>query len=190
MSTPPVSLSEWLFATPAERHRPPHAPERGMAVFVTASTRSRAPHLGTPERRDAFHQVFFNSAREYDLEIVAWVILSEHYHAVLVPHRTGSFSPWINALHRLSATVWNRQDGVPGRQCWHDYWDRTLWTEGDVVSRINYVHQNPVRHGYVTDAAEWPWSSFREFATPDGTAGVLDTLERFPAPRRIPGDDF
>lgn len=161
-----------------------------MAVFVTASTRGRAPHLRAPERRDTFQQVLLNAANEYNLELVAWVVLPEHYHGVLVPRQPGVFSSWVNGVHRQSASTWNREDGTPGRQCWHDYWDRTLWTEGDVLSRLNYIHQNPVRHGYVGDAADWPWSSYRQIMASADAEGIVNALRRFPAPRRIPGDDF
>ena len=35
--------------------------------------------------------------------------------------------------------------------------DRHFW------ATMNYIHHNPVRHGYVTRWQEWPYSSVHEF---------------------------
>jgi putative transposase len=183
-------LAEWLFASPQERHRPPHATDRGIALFITGSTVDRIPHLATAERRDEFAALLSEVSREFDVELVAWVVLREHYHVVIVPHAPDGFSPWITALHSRTAKRWNEEDGAPGRQCWYDYWDRSLWTEGDLLSRISYVHRNPLKHGYVQDPEEWRWSSLRSYLAWPDWENARSRLERFPAPRKLPGDEF
>ena len=123
------------------------------------------------------------------VELIACVVLDEHYHAVVRPERPDSFPGWIGALHQASASLLNSEDGTRGRRVWYQYWDTSLWTEGDLWSRINYVHFNPVKHGYVPDPAGWAWSSYRAFL--EGLEG--DDAARgecFPAPRRLPHDDF
>ncbi len=90
-------------------------------------------------------------------------------------------------LHGSTATQFNREDGASGRQVWYSDWDRCLRAEGDIYSRINYIHRNPVKHGYVSDPAEWPWSSFQAFFEADDAA-VAERLSQFPAPLRLPGD--
>lgn len=183
-------LSDWLFASALERHRPPHAPAGGLATFVTASTLDRRPHLGSIVRRNTFCKLLHTSATEFEIEVVAWVILREHYHLIALPLGASSISHWVAILHRRSATDWNREDATEGRQCWYEHWDRTLWTEGDVLSRVNYVHRNPVKHGYVEEAEAWAWSSQREWQAREAVSDVAERLARFPAPRRVPGDEF
>lgn len=191
MSDAPIPLRNWLLATAKERHRPPHSPLRGMAVFITAATLDRTLSLAAADRRDAFRNLMFNCAHEHGVEIVAWVVLTEHYHAVLVAHDDAALSHWLNGVHRLSSTEWNREGERFGRQCWHDYWDKNLWTEGDVISRVNYVHENPERHGYVKHTSEWPWSSYHDFqAAQEREPELIPRFQRFPAPRKIRGDDF
>jgi putative transposase len=184
------TLRDWLFASPHERHRPPHAPDRGLALFVTASTVDRFPHLQTPGRRDAFRDLLFQTCEQFQIEMLAWVILREHYHVVIVPESREGFSAWVTALHRRSAIQYNQEDGVRGRQCWYDYWDRSLWTDGDVLCRINYIHGNPVKHGHAEKPEEWPWSSVHQYLALDEQEAVRERLSRFPAPGRFPGDDF
>jgi putative transposase len=40
------------------------------------------------------------------------------------------------------------------------FWEHTIRDEADYASHMDYVHFNPVKHGYVHQAAEWPYSSF------------------------------
>lgn len=40
------------------------------------------------------------------------------------------------------------------------YWEHTLRDEEDFARHADYIHFNPVKHGYAASAAEWPYSSF------------------------------
>jgi len=33
----------------------------------------------------------------------------------------------------------------------------------DLARHIDYIHWNPVKHGYVKDPDDWPYSTFREW---------------------------
>lgn len=49
-----------------------------------------------------------------------------------------------------------------------------------LISLIRYIHLNPVRAGLTKSPAEWPWSSWREYAESggDGSMPFLGALER------------
>ena len=184
------SVRSWLLATAKERHRPPHHLTEGHAIFITASTIERVPHLATSERRNRFVQIMFDRFQRAHIELLAWVVLKEHYHLIAIPHNPVLLPKTLQKMHGDSAREWNVEDRAPRRPCWYQYWDTTLWTEGDLASRVNYIHRNPAKHGYVENAEDWEWSSYREYLNalePEGTDSVL---ERFPAPLRIPRDDF
>ena len=42
-----------------------------------------------------------------------------------------------------------------------------IWTlprdEADFTRHAEYIHYNPVKHGYATSPIEWPYSSFRRY---------------------------
>jgi putative transposase len=172
------------------KHRPPHDVNGGDAIFLTASTLNRVPHLDTPSRRDDFLELLSETCSEFSLGLSAWVILKEHYHLIVVPEVPERFSRWIGALHARSAARCNREDGTPGRQVWYQYWETSLWTQGDLWSRVNYIHGNPVKHGYVADPADWQWSSYLVTSDWFSDAETATLLCRFPAPRKLPNDDF
>ncbi|MGH8548715.1 MAG: transposase [Methylococcales bacterium] len=45
----------------------------------------------------------------------------------------------------------------------HRYWEYLLRSEPDFTRCVEYIHYNPVKHGYVTTPMDWPYSSFRTF---------------------------
>ncbi len=55
-------------------------------------------------------------------------------------------------LHKHERGIWQRR-----------YWEHTLRDEADYVNHINYIHNNPVKHGYVLSPKEWPYSSLHYY---------------------------
>lgn len=51
--------------------------------------------------------------------------------------------------HRES-TIWQRR-----------YWEHQIRDETDYQRHMDYVHYNPVKHGLVARAIDWPYSSFQ-----------------------------
>jgi len=43
------------------------------------------------------------------------------------------------------------------------YWEHALRDKADHAWRLDYIHFNPVKHGLVASAREWPYSSFRRY---------------------------
>ena len=52
---------------------------------------------------------------------------------------------------------------------------KLIHTDDTMINKINYIHHNPVKRGYVDDPAHWRYSSARDYA---GTKGLLE-VERF-----------
>ncbi len=41
--------------------------------------------------------------------------------------------------------------------------EHTIRDEADLHSHADYIHYNPVKHGYAQSPANWPWSSFQRY---------------------------
>jgi len=52
---------------------------------------------------------------------------------------------------------------------------KLIQSDAIMISKINYIHQNPVKRGYIDEASHWRYSSARDY---EGIAGLLD-IERF-----------
>jgi len=53
--------------------------------------------------------------------------------------------------------------GAGERGIWQRrYWEHTIRDDRDYVTRMDYIHFNPVKHRLVTEVAAWPFSSFHK----------------------------
>lgn len=145
----------------------PHAPLHQLAesgtFFVTAGTYHKEHHFRGADRLNALHRGLLLLTRKFGWRLEAWAVFSNHYH--FVAHSPAqedsaeSLTPMLGQLHERSASWVNRRDQSPGRQVWHNFWETKLTYEKSYLARLNYVHQNPVKHGLVPIASQYPWCS-------------------------------
>lgn len=43
------------------------------------------------------------------------------------------------------------------------FWEHTIRDEQDLAAHLDYIHYNPVKHGWCSAPAQWPYSSFHRF---------------------------
>jgi len=111
------------------------------------------------------HRVVLNTR---PFTIRAMVVLPDHLHAIwtLPPNDSDYPGRWKAIKSAFTRAV--KAHGVPlttNRKNEHAVWQRRYWEhlivdETDYAKHVEYIHANPVKHGYVADMAEWPWSSF------------------------------
>jgi putative transposase len=66
---------------------------------------------------------------------------------------------------------------------WQDrYYDSNIRGEKARTEVIRYIHRNPVKRGLVCKPEDWPWSSYRHYAT--GVKGTVEIESRWTAFRR------
>ena len=138
--------------------------------MVTASTLNKIHHFRTRERLTHLQAKLIELAQEFVIDLEAWAIFSNHYHFVGVsPQDPQTLKKFQQKLHGNTAREINRLDSTPGRTVWYQCWDTMLSFQGSYFARLNYVMQNPVRHGVVRHADEYPWCSagwFNLYAKP------------------------
>jgi hypothetical protein len=60
---------------------------------------------------------------------------------------------------RTSSEVGRRERGIWQRR----YWEHAIRNDADLERHIDYIHFNPVKHGYVARVCDWPHSSFGRY---------------------------
>jgi len=61
---------------------------------------------------------------------------------------------WMSASkcrHR-ETTIWQRR-----------FWEHQIRDEEDYRNHIDYIHYNPVKHGWVKHVKDWPYSTFHRY---------------------------
>jgi putative transposase len=132
--------------------------------MVTGAIVHKQLLLNEDKRKEFFLKTLFERATLHGWNLEAWAVLNNHYHFISQsPVDSTSLTKLIQQVHSLTAIQLNRWDDTPGRQVWHNYWDTCLTYEKSYMARLRYVHENPVKHGLVENAMNYPYCSYKWF---------------------------
>lgn len=173
-----------------EQHRPPHLYLNDQWYLLTAATFQRAPLIAAREDKCLVRDILKAKTQRFQLRLRAWVILDQHYHLLFKTPPEQQLRRFVAELHGASAHATNTRAGVRGRVVWENYWDTCLRTEQDWWARFNYIHLNPVKHGYVAHPGDWEFSSYRYYLRTRGAQWLDDCLSKAGEITAIEGDDF
>jgi putative transposase len=96
--------------------------------------------------------------------LTAWVLLPDHWHAILYPRCPASISQAIKAVKVSSMVAINHLRREAGELWQSRFYDHALRTVREYHETVEYVHLNPVRRGLVQRPEDWRWSSYPEYA--------------------------
>ena len=136
------------------------------AYHVASVTRARIPLFRNPPKGKALIDAlqWLRQERAYPL---AFVVMPDHFHAILVPRGDQTISHLMQSVKGHTARLLN---GERRGALWQQsFYDRVIRNEPHLVETVRYIHDNPVVAGYVSDPADYPLSS----ACP-GTSTDLD----------------
>jgi putative transposase len=194
---PPDADFRQSFVMPEPRTPWPHAPthqlnERGT-YFLTASTYLKNHHFRGKDRLRVLHRGLLRVARDFGWQLEAWAVFSNHYHFVAHSPPTApdasNLSAMLSVLHVKTGGWLNKLDRTPGRQVWFNFRETRLTYQKSYLARLNYVHRNPVKHGLVPVANQYPWCSAAWFERTASTA-MVKSIYRFKIDQLELRDDF
>lgn len=143
----------------------------GGTFFFTVNLADRRSRL-LVERIAALRESFRAARLCHPFINDAIVILPDHLHAIwtLPPDDSDYATRWNLIKGSFSRAVPPGDPISPSRSARRErgiwqrrYWEHTIRDHDDFVCHIEYIHFNPVKHGYVMDVAAWPHSSFHAF---------------------------
>jgi len=155
----------------------------GGTYFFTVVTFDREPLFKQPLARELLHVALAEAKQRWPFEMPAVVLLPDHLHDLwsLPPgddryairwgwNKKEFTKRWLEAGGReqpvSAAKQTARRRGVWQRR----YWEHLIHDEDDFERHFDYIHYNPVKHGYVKCPKDWPYSSFHRWVT----QGVVD----------------
>ena len=139
----------------------------GNFHFITFSCFHRAPYLASPSARNLFEDALERIRLRAKFVIAGYVVMPEHVHLLIGEPLKGAVAA---AIHALKLSVSLRRTRRPFWQT--RYYDFNVFTEKKHIEKLRYMHRNPVVRGLVAKPEDWPWSSFRHYAS-----GIEGTVE-------------
>lgn len=142
--------------------------------------------MDTPKWRSVFEAQLLSAMQEVAQDIIAWVVLPNHYHVLINVRSLDDVSTALKHLHGRTSREWNIEDDLTGqRRVWYKFADSYIRNDKHLQLAFNYIHYNPIKHGYVSDPFDWPWSSLSMYYEDQGKDWLQEQWEACRPP-----DDF
>jgi putative transposase len=146
----------------------------GGSYFFTIVTYRREPIFASPECVEQLRVAVRTVQNQWSFDVVGAVVLPDHIHFVwTLPAGDASYSRRIGRMkalfsskygdrgagHRVASSASRRKHRE--RETWQRrFWEHLLRDEDDLKRHLDYIHYNPVKHGYVCCPHLWPYFSF------------------------------
>lgn len=144
---------------------------KGGTFFFTVNLADRTSDL-LVRHADILRTVMHKVKSDHPFEITAMVVLPDHLHAIwTLPDRDrdypvrwslikAGFSRAITKTEHINTSRQHKRErGIWQRR----YWEHEIRNDLDLSRHVDYIHINPVKHGYVTTASAWPYSSIHRY---------------------------
>lgn len=140
-------------------------------VHIVVATYNRQPIL--TKYINSLRQSFKDVSLHYNFIIAAICILPDHFHLLIRPENIDEYPKIISSIkynfsrsiifddaHIVSSGYKNkREKGLFQRR----FYEHTLMNEQEFENHVNYIHYNPVKHGFVSSVIEWQFSTFHKY---------------------------
>jgi putative transposase len=164
----------------------------GGTFFFTVTLADRRSDLLVREI-ERLRRVYRTVRDKMPFKTDAICVLPDHLHAIwtLPPDDTDFASRWMRIKSEFSrgltatesrsaSKIARREKGIWQRR----YWEHVIRDDADFERHVDYIHYNPVKHGLVSRAWDWPHSSFHRYVErgilpADWGGDALDVAGRF-----------
>ena len=145
--------------------------------FLTCTINNWIPLFTRPATVQVILDALAYRQSHRQLKVFAYVILENHLHLIVqseyLQKEMRSFKSWtakqlVSVLNQQGATQVLRQIAFHKKAHKKDR-EHQVWEEGShpqqiisedmMLQKIEYIHQNPVKRGYVDEAVHWRYSS-------------------------------
>ncbi|MFM5136948.1 REP-associated tyrosine transposase [Aeromonas rivipollensis] len=139
----------------------------GACWFFTVNLANRKQDL-LIRHIDLLRGVIRHVKKQHPFEIIAMVAMPDHLHTIwrLPPDDSdysirwalikAGFSRALPKTERIrESRIAKRERGIWQRR----YWEHLIRDDLDLQAHVNYIHFNPVKHGYCIKPVDWPYSS-------------------------------
>ena len=132
----------------------------GVAHHVTQRGNRRLPVFFSDDDRRLYLALLTEGARAAGTRCLAWCLMDNHVHLLLVPERADGLRATLGEAHRRYTRAINFREGWRGHLFQARFASYPM-DDAHLMAAVRYVERNPVAAGMVERAEDWRWSSAR-----------------------------
>ena len=173
---------------PNFKNRPKHLKQNNSFYFFTVRTIEGQWYLRPDKYKKLLLNILKEKTKKFGFPLIAYAILNNHYHLIIKVTKTDQTAKYIGEINGASAHAINQADDVTGRKIWWNYYDHVIRDETDFFKHLNYLHQNPIKHG-LSKTLTYPFSSYNIWVKKKGKEYLNDAFEKYPIVDFMTADD-
>ena len=139
---------------------------RGLADGLIFHVLNRGNNKQKVFHKDQDYVAFLKAVTEvkykYPIAILAYCLMPNHFHFVLVPHQADYLSKFMQLLMTKHVRRYHQHYETSGHIWQGRYKSFIIQEDEHLITILRYVESNPVRAGLVSTAKDWKWSNHRE----------------------------
>jgi putative transposase len=153
----------------------------GVIQHVMNRGNRRAKIFLKPADYQAFVALLVEAARLFRVRLIAFALMPNHWHLVLVADEEGAVSLYMKWLTGTHVRRYHKLYGLGGTGHLYQarYTSVIIQSDRHLLTAIAYVESNPSRARLVLRAEDWPWSSL---GAPAAVRELLVTASPVPRP--------
>ncbi len=109
---------------------------------------------------DRYRDLVAEGCAKASVEVLAWCLMPNHVHLVMVPSDAGGLRRALAEAHRRYTTIVNKREDWRGH-LWQERFHSFPMDDAHLLDAVRYVELNPVRAKLVATPEDWTWSSAR-----------------------------
>ena len=175
-------------------HTPTHLFLDDTLYFVTGAIYQKRSLLAYFELKKRLLELIQEYFQTYNWDLHQWVILHNHYHLLGQSYEGKDLTNIFRSIHSRAGILISQSTHC-GKPIWWNYWDYCPRDEAEYMIRLNYLLTNPIKHGYVTNLHDYPFSSFHNLFAEIGRERLAQQMRDYPdykhlVLREAKNDDF
>lgn len=113
---------------------------------------------------EAFLEIIKEAKDRYNVRMLAYCLMPNHFHMAVVPERGEHLSKWMQWIMTSHVRKYHQYYGSSGHIWQGRYKSFMVQNDRHLLTVLRYIEGNPLRAQIVDSAKAWRWSSHRENA--------------------------
>ncbi|MDP7005917.1 MAG: transposase [Phycisphaerales bacterium] len=135
----------------------------GQVLHILNRRVDRRTLYHCPEDYESYRDLMCEAVCKFDLNILEWVLMPNHWHMLVVPetkYHVSNFMQWLSGTHAKRVRI--KTDTVGNGCVYQSRYKAFPVKPGTHLHRLrNYLSMNPVKANLVVNPFDWEWGSAR-----------------------------
>lgn len=117
------------------------------------------PYFADQANKDILLSSIYHLKDKNRFYLLGFVIMPDHIHLIILPNKNESISKIMQSIKGFVSWRINKENGTKKRIWQKSFYDYVLDSEKKLITKLTYIHRNPLKEGFVEKEDHYKYSS-------------------------------